>query len=140
MRFSVVAVLAAFVATAVAQLPDCATPCIAGADLDGCQATDNACLCKSKAFVNSTTTCITSSCQGDALTQAISVSQELCAKVGVTLSGTSTAPAASGTSSAAAGTTSAAASSASAKPNSASTQGFNAAAGLVALGLAALAL
>ncbi|KAH8827123.1 hypothetical protein DL96DRAFT_1233624 [Flagelloscypha sp. PMI_526] len=132
MRFSVVTILAAFVASAVAQLPDCATPCITGADLDGCQATDNACLCKSQKFVSSTTTCIMGACKGDNLTQAISVSQELCAKVGVTLSATSTAPAASGTS------TSAAASSASAKPNSASIQGFNAAAGLVALGLAAL--
>ncbi|KAF8177665.1 hypothetical protein BJ912DRAFT_674045 [Pholiota molesta] len=70
--------------------PDCANPCIASADLGSCGQTDTHCLCTSPAFVSGTTTCIEGACTGADLQKAISVSQGLCAAVGVTLSSTST--------------------------------------------------
>ncbi|KAF8237630.1 hypothetical protein L208DRAFT_1246381, partial [Tricholoma matsutake] len=57
----------------------CAASCIANANLQGCAATNNTCLCTNQAFVNGTTTCIEASCTGSDLTNAIAASQTLCA-------------------------------------------------------------
>ncbi|KAK0186516.1 hypothetical protein F5146DRAFT_133983 [Armillaria mellea] len=70
-------------------LPDCALPCITNVDYGSCSPSDNACLCKSATYVNTTTTCIESSCTGSDLTTAIATAQALCAEVGVTFSSTS---------------------------------------------------
>ncbi|KIJ98605.1 hypothetical protein K443DRAFT_9038 [Laccaria amethystina LaAM-08-1] len=92
MRFALITVaLAAASASASTLLgrqsiPACAGTCIANADLGGCSATDNTCLCKSSTFVTSTATCIESSCKGDDLDAAIAAAEQLCAAVGVTLS------------------------------------------------------
>lgn len=40
----------------------CSFPCLVGANTDGCAATDNACMCMSQAFLDSTTACIVQSC------------------------------------------------------------------------------
>ncbi|KAG1744817.1 hypothetical protein EDB19DRAFT_1874378 [Suillus lakei] len=96
MRFAVV-VLALSVAFSSAyaalmarqSLPNCAVPCLTNADFGNCSETDDNCLCHSQAFINSTTTCIQSSCSGSDLTNAEAASQQLCAAVGVTLTVTS---------------------------------------------------
>ncbi|KAG6840157.1 hypothetical protein C0991_008504, partial [Blastosporella zonata] len=76
------------------QIPSCADNCLFGSNvnLGGCSSTDNVCLCNSQVFVSTSTTCIESACSGKDLQTAISVAQQLCASVGVTL--TSSAPAA----------------------------------------------
>ncbi|KAI6145231.1 hypothetical protein BKA82DRAFT_4171290 [Pisolithus tinctorius] len=66
-------------------LPSCAEPCITNANLDGCSATDDTCLCNSQTFVNSATSCIESACTGSDLQQAEQFAQSLCLSVGVTL-------------------------------------------------------
>ncbi|KAF9452080.1 hypothetical protein P691DRAFT_772556 [Macrolepiota fuliginosa MF-IS2] len=155
MRFSVavaVATLASSVSASLVarQLPQCANSCIMSADLGGCQPTDNACLCKSQKFVNSTTTCIGTQCTGSDLQAALTAAQQLCAVVGVTLtsipsnfptggvaSSTGASPTTSGS---AAGTTPGSAAPASQTGNSASFNGISFMAGAAALGLAALAL
>lgn len=60
---------------------DCALPCITNVDYGSCSPSDNACLCKSATYVNTTTTCIESSCTGSDLTTAIATAQALCAEV-----------------------------------------------------------
>ncbi|GLB39625.1 putative CFEM domain containing protein [Lyophyllum shimeji] len=158
MRFSSLAVLAVAAASASAslvsrQLPSCALSCISGpnVDLGGCAANDNACLCKSQTFVEKSTACITSSCKGAELQQALSLAQQLCAAVGVTLSGTPTgAPTATATSPGGSGNSTvtshsgASGSTSTAPPtqtsNSARSNTAGALAGMAAFGLAALAL
>ncbi|KZT26073.1 hypothetical protein NEOLEDRAFT_267649 [Neolentinus lepideus HHB14362 ss-1] len=130
-------------------LPSCATSCLMNADTGTCGENDT-CLCRSQAFINSTTTCIQQSCTGSDLTNAEAAAQELCAAVGVTLSATSATASATAPASSASGspggsaTTSASASSASASQtgttSGAMTHGANMVAGLAAVGLAALAL
>ncbi|KAG2159469.1 uncharacterized protein EDB93DRAFT_1115887 [Suillus bovinus] len=92
MRFAVVvlplsvAVSSAFAALLTRQsLPSCAVPCLTNADFGNCSETDDNCLCHSEAFINSTTSCIQTSCTGSDLTNAEAASQSLCAAVGVTL-------------------------------------------------------
>ncbi|QRV84983.1 CFEM domain protein [Ceratobasidium sp. AG-Ba] len=136
MRASV-AVLA-FVAAASASvferqsIPSCAMQCMASADYGSCQPTDNACLCKSDTFVNSTYACIASTCKGNDLENAIAGARALCAASGVTLTQsipastaapTATSPAGSSSGSASATASSTAAPSSS--PNSASTLGVS---------------
>ncbi|THU85128.1 hypothetical protein K435DRAFT_783425 [Dendrothele bispora CBS 962.96] len=70
------------------QFPGCATSCLANADTGNCVASDNACLCRSQSFVDSTTQCIESSCSGNDLQTALTDAQMLCAAVGVTLTST----------------------------------------------------
>ncbi|TFK68139.1 hypothetical protein BDN72DRAFT_769779 [Pluteus cervinus] len=140
MRFSiaVAAIFGAVSASAVLlprQFPDCATACMANADPGSCQVTDNHCLCEDAAFVNSVTSCITSSCTGADLQTSLDGAQQLCAAVGVTLTST---PAASATPSGAASSGSAA--SPSASPNAGMSNTVNTVAGIVALGAAVLAL
>ncbi|KAH0578681.1 hypothetical protein H2248_003811 [Termitomyces sp. 'cryptogamus'] len=74
-------------------IPQCASACLFGpdVDLDGCSVTDNLCLCKSAPFISRSTSCIESACSGNDLQTALTVAQQLCASVGVTL--TSAAPA-----------------------------------------------
>ncbi|QRV99018.1 CFEM domain protein [Ceratobasidium sp. AG-Ba] len=142
MRASI-AVLA-FVAAASASvferqgIPACAMQCMATADYGSCQPTDNACLCKSDTFVNSTYICIASTCKGDDLDSAIAGARALCAASGVTLTQsipastgapTATSPAGSGSASATASSTAAPSSS----PNSASTFGVSGLGALAAL-------
>ncbi|EDR04189.1 uncharacterized protein LACBIDRAFT_304862 [Laccaria bicolor S238N-H82] len=175
MRFALVTVALAAASASASSLysrqniPACAGTCIASADLGGCSATDNACLCKSTAFVDSTAACIETACTGSDLQAAIAAAEALCAAVGVTLSGlptgSATTAAATGASSGSAAATtattpasskSAAASSHSAAASGSSTSssapaatssksagsisGVNAFAGMAAFGLAALAL
>jgi len=59
----------------------CAIPCTTSADLGTCQVTDYHCLCTSQTFVASVTKCLTSACSGDDLQKALTLSQQLCAKV-----------------------------------------------------------
>ncbi|KAI6112382.1 hypothetical protein EDD17DRAFT_1595822 [Pisolithus thermaeus] len=85
-------------------LPSCANPCITNANLGGCSATDDTCLCENQTFINSTTTCIESSCTGNDLQEAEQYAQSLCLAVGVTLTiatptPTSTSPTSSSSSS-----------------------------------------
>ncbi|KAK0475882.1 hypothetical protein IW261DRAFT_463189 [Armillaria novae-zelandiae] len=96
MRFSLTVLSALFVTAwgsmlldRQTSLPDCAIPCITNVDYGSCSPSDNACLCKSATYVNTTTTCIESSCTGSDLTTAIATAQALCAQVGVTFSSTS---------------------------------------------------
>ncbi|KAI6020106.1 hypothetical protein PISMIDRAFT_678658 [Pisolithus microcarpus 441] len=82
-------------------LPACAQTCITSANLGGCSATDDSCLCRNQSFVNAVTSCIESSCTGSDLQQAEEFAQSLCLAVGVTLTiSTSTATSASSASSA----------------------------------------
>lgn len=60
---------------------DCASSCLADADFDGCNSTDDTCLCKSSTFVNSVTSCIESSCSGNDLQTAEADAQQLCLAV-----------------------------------------------------------
>ncbi|KAG7440479.1 uncharacterized protein BT62DRAFT_938012 [Guyanagaster necrorhizus] len=62
-------------------LPACATSCITNVSYDNCSSSDNACLCKSETYVNTTLTCIESSCSGSDLTTAIETAEALCAEV-----------------------------------------------------------
>ncbi|KAH9934186.1 uncharacterized protein B0H18DRAFT_979865 [Fomitopsis serialis] len=119
------------------QFPSCAESCLADANFDGCNSSDDTCLCKSSAFVNSVTSCIQSSCTGNDLTTAESDAQQLCLAVGVTLASSG----ASATSTSPSSSTSSAASSASATSASsgARTHGVNALAGLAAVGAVAFA-
>jgi len=59
----------------------CAVTCLANGDFGSCSQQDNACLCKSQAFVNSTTVCIEKDCQGDDLKNAEAYSQAICEAV-----------------------------------------------------------
>lgn len=51
------------------------------ADFDGCNSSDDTCLCNSSTFVNSVTSCIESSCSGNDLATAESDAQQLCLAV-----------------------------------------------------------
>lgn len=91
MRFSaVVAFLGAAASVSAStivsrQLPDCAMTCLTSAPTGTCSATDNACLCRNEEFIAAATTCISTTCQGDDLTTALTVAQAMCANEGVTL-------------------------------------------------------
>ncbi|KAF8607390.1 hypothetical protein BDV93DRAFT_520269 [Ceratobasidium sp. AG-I] len=74
------------------QFPSCAMDCITRADTGTCDATDNTCLCNSPAFVDSTYSCIASTCTGEDLQTAVDGAKALCAAAGVSL--TQTLPAA----------------------------------------------
>ncbi|KIJ93339.1 hypothetical protein K443DRAFT_112214, partial [Laccaria amethystina LaAM-08-1] len=67
-------------------IPACLSTCLANADLGGCVATDNACLCKSQVFVTGVATCVYQACTGADLTAAFNDAEQLCLAVGVTLS------------------------------------------------------
>ncbi|KAG6815309.1 hypothetical protein H0H93_010284 [Arthromyces matolae] len=109
MRFTVTAVLALFASSASAgliarQFPSCADDCVMGDNVNygGCSSTDNVCLCKSETFVSASTACIEAACSGSDLQTALSISRELCASVGVTLTSTFEASTAADSSTAAA--------------------------------------
>ncbi|KNZ79256.1 hypothetical protein J132_03731 [Termitomyces sp. J132] len=136
-------------------IPQCASACLFGpdVDLDGCSVTDNLCLCKSAPFISRSTSCIESACSGNDLQTALTVAQQLCASVGVTL--TSAAPASTSagagnnsldakptSSSTPSSATSASASAPATTSNAATLNSLNpnALVGLAAVGLAALAL
>ncbi|KAH9474500.1 hypothetical protein JR316_0012960 [Psilocybe cubensis] len=163
MQFSTFAILFGAAATASATalnsnvfsrqsgLPNCAVPCALNADYDGCSPTDNHCLCTSSKFVDSTTTCVMSSCTGQDLQDALSFSQGVCLKVGVTLTSSaasSTSATSSSTASSSSATSTSPTTSGSSPNSSPSTNtsgashihGANAFVGLVAAGLVALAL
>ena len=59
----------------------CATSCITNANLDGCSATDDVCLCNDQTFVNSVTNCIVNACTGADLANAVATAEALCAAV-----------------------------------------------------------
>ncbi|KAH7883104.1 hypothetical protein F5I97DRAFT_1930688 [Phlebopus sp. FC_14] len=79
-------------------LPNCAAPCLANANYGGCAQDDDTCLCHNQSFVNSTTSCIESSCSGSDLAEAESFAQQLCLAVGVTLTASTPAPTATSSS------------------------------------------
>ncbi|KAL0572727.1 hypothetical protein V5O48_009227 [Marasmius crinis-equi] len=83
--FTIATVLAALTGLASAQFPNCAAECITKADTGSC-GSDNACLCRSDAFVKSTGDCFIASCKGDDLQNAFKFSQGLCVAAGVTSS------------------------------------------------------
>ncbi|CAE6537725.1 unnamed protein product [Rhizoctonia solani] len=106
MRVSIVLAALAAVASASSigkrQIPSCALTCMTSANTGSCSSTDNTCLCKSTAFVDSTYNCIASTCKGDDLTNAVAAARALCVAAGVTL--TQTMPAATGGTATATGT------------------------------------
>jgi len=123
----------AFAALVVRQsLPNCAEQCLASADYGNCSSTDDTCLCNSSAFINSTTTCIQSSCTGSDLTTAEAASQALCAAVGVTLTATSASSTAS-----ASGTSTSSAKASATSSSAASSNGVNMLTGAAALAILA---
>ncbi|OCH90486.1 hypothetical protein OBBRIDRAFT_834981 [Obba rivulosa] len=145
------------------QFPDCAENCLVDADFGSCSQTDDVCLCNSASFVNSVTSCITSSCSGSDLTTAESEAVGLCAAVGVNVStvvasstaapastssgasAASSAPAASSTGGSSSGSSAPSTSASASAPtasttNGATAHGMNALAGLVAVGAAAFVL
>ncbi|KAL5497798.1 hypothetical protein ACEPAH_2729 [Sanghuangporus vaninii] len=63
----------------------CVSTCIANADLDGCSATDNVCLCKSQAFIDSIETCFDRECEAQDLENARVFVEATCEAVGVTI-------------------------------------------------------
>ncbi|KZT64997.1 hypothetical protein DAEQUDRAFT_731978 [Daedalea quercina L-15889] len=140
--FALTVVVLSAIATAQAsyllkrQFPSCASTCLEDADFDGCDESDDTCLCKSSVFVNSVTSCIESSCTGSDLTTAEEDAQQLCLAVGVTLtasvSGASATSASSTASSSAASTTQ--------TTSGARSNGVNALAGLAVVGAVAFAL
>ncbi|EIW79793.1 hypothetical protein CONPUDRAFT_26321, partial [Coniophora puteana RWD-64-598 SS2] len=74
-------VLVAFGSThafSCSNLPACATNCLASADMGDCQEGDDTCLCNNQAFINSTTSCIQSTCTGQDLQTAEYDAQQLC--------------------------------------------------------------
>ncbi|KIK02556.1 hypothetical protein K443DRAFT_515923 [Laccaria amethystina LaAM-08-1] len=147
-------------------IPACAGKCIASANLGGCAATDNACLCRSQAFLSTAIPCVEMTCTGSDLAEAKNAAEQLCLAVGVTLTavlGSATAAAsetgasstASGSaaavttpapsssiaaSSAGSSTSSSAPAATSSSKSAGSIVGVNAFAGMAAFGLAALAL
>ncbi|KAH7926880.1 hypothetical protein BV22DRAFT_1111399 [Leucogyrophana mollusca] len=134
MRFTFALVaLSAAVSTASAAvvarqgLPNCAVPCLTDANFGGCAPDDDTCLCNNQTFIQSSTSCIQSSCTGSDLTNAESAAQQLCLAVGVTLSST---PAATGSTSPSAASSAAAAPSPSG--NGAASKRINALAGAAA--------
>ncbi|KAL5478523.1 hypothetical protein ACEPAI_2707 [Sanghuangporus weigelae] len=151
MRFAVALLFAGFASASLYQrqtVPQCALTCIANADLGGCSATDNNCLCNNPQFVSSTASCIESSCTGDDLNNAIGFAQQTCEAVGVTLTDTSAGSATgSATSSGASATTTSPSSSGSASGSASSPSSTSGARqtsvpilAAVGLGLAAFAL
>ncbi|KIO16739.1 hypothetical protein M407DRAFT_85663, partial [Tulasnella calospora MUT 4182] len=56
----------------------CGIPCLTNADAGTCSPTDNTCLCKSDAYLRSTTSCIQSSCSAADLATAAGLAQQLC--------------------------------------------------------------
>ncbi|KAI0725952.1 hypothetical protein C8Q72DRAFT_561698 [Fomitopsis betulina] len=90
------------------QFPNCASSCLVDADFDGCNSSDDTCLCNSSTFVNSVTSCIESSCSGNDLATAESDAQQLCLAVGVTLATSASATGSSSASHSASSTSSSA--------------------------------
>ncbi|THH06262.1 hypothetical protein EW145_g4218 [Phellinidium pouzarii] len=146
MRFPVALLFASAASAAFvsrASVPQCAIACIQTANLDGCSSSDDVCLCSNAAFVNSTTSCIESTCSGSDLAAAEAFAQENCGAVGITLSSsspTSVPSSGSATSSSAASTVT----STSAASSTSSTSGAGATniplLAVAALGFAAFAL
>ncbi|KAF1921191.1 hypothetical protein BDU57DRAFT_534896 [Ampelomyces quisqualis] len=110
MRFTTSAIVAfatsfAFVAAQdLSNVPSCAIPCFANAiQGSGCSLTDVKCQCTtgSQAITDSLLQCTPSRCSADDLAKLAPAVSNLCAAVGVTLSGVGTAPPTSGASSAA---------------------------------------
>ncbi|KAH7337450.1 hypothetical protein B0J17DRAFT_663026 [Rhizoctonia solani] len=101
MRASIIVAALAAVASATTlnrrQYPSCAMSCIQNANIGTCSPTDNTCMCKSQAFIESTAACVNKSCSGDDLDKANEISRALCLAAGVTLSETATPSATSPT-------------------------------------------
>lgn len=68
----------------VQQLPKCAIPCFEkGAEAASCQTTDFACLCgdgKDK-FISSASTCVLGDCEGENLSDIVSLATQICTSV-----------------------------------------------------------
>lgn len=64
--------------------PDCAMPCVTGANPGSCSATDNACMCSSAPFCNTMNLCFKNSCSHADWVTAYNYSNSLCSSAGVT--------------------------------------------------------
>ncbi|KAH9981934.1 hypothetical protein BJV77DRAFT_335447 [Russula vinacea] len=107
--------------------PACAQGCLANATSTKCQPGEVHCLCLDTAFINMTTTCFDSSCNGTDLQSAENAARQNCALAGVTLTSSGgPSPTASSTSTS--------------KSNGADSTMVNIMGGAAALGLAVLAL
>ncbi|KAB5592968.1 hypothetical protein CTheo_3603 [Ceratobasidium theobromae] len=106
MRVSIVLAALATVASASGylgkrQIPDCALKCMTSASTGSCSPTDNTCLCKSEAFVDTIYNCFYASCSASEFETATAAARALCSAAGVTLTSTpvitatATAPASS---------------------------------------------
>ncbi|KAG8988720.1 hypothetical protein FRB94_000435 [Tulasnella sp. JGI-2019a] len=94
MRFSTifVAIVAASVASAASlhfkrqgAWPACTNGCFPTGPVGNCQLTDNACLCTSGTYVQSTNACFTNNCSGSDLATATGMAQSICQSNGVTM-------------------------------------------------------
>ncbi|KAG9226958.1 hypothetical protein CCMSSC00406_0003369 [Pleurotus cornucopiae] len=149
--------LFAFSLVARAQdLPSCALTCLSSTSGSSCSQSDIPCLCRDNAFISSTAQCILTACPADQVAAATQAAQGLCGAAGVSVSIPSVAPSSSGSSSVSGSVTPTAptasvsvtgtpsTTSSGAAPaqtsNGAVSQSVNAVAGMVAFGLAALAL
>ncbi|KAH7268696.1 hypothetical protein MRS44_011033 [Fusarium solani] len=82
------AVLASAGALAQSPLPSCAQTCALNIlASSGCAATDVACVCKSKVFVEGYTTCVTKDCSPEDAAKAEQYGVQLCGSAGVSVSG-----------------------------------------------------
>ncbi|KAJ7720821.1 hypothetical protein B0H16DRAFT_1738654 [Mycena metata] len=138
MRFSIVATLSLFAASAsasilsVRQFPACSNNCFAHPNLGACQAGENSCLCKDNTFVTTMFQCIQAACTGADLANAIADAASLCAAAGVVLPSASAAEVAATASLSASGS-----SATQTAPSSASTAGNNSASGASSSGTGA---
>ena len=57
--------------------------CISDADLGGCAATDNVCLCESQVFIDSIEACLDETCSAQDLEDAREFIESVCDSVGV---------------------------------------------------------
>ncbi|KAM6530294.1 hypothetical protein FALCPG4_008420 [Fusarium falciforme] len=84
----ITAVLASAGALAQSSLPACAQTCaLDSLASSGCSSTDIACVCKSRAFIESYTSCVATSCNAEDAAKAAQFGVQQCGSAGVSVSG-----------------------------------------------------
>ncbi|GAB7340088.1 hypothetical protein MBLNU457_6579t1 [Dothideomycetes sp. NU457] len=84
--FSLVATIALASAQSMTDFPACAVPCVTkGLTSTTCEQTDISCICKAQSFMQTTQTCVSSSCSDADMQKAIQMATALCAGQGVTI-------------------------------------------------------
>ncbi|OAL53316.1 hypothetical protein IQ07DRAFT_585261 [Pyrenochaeta sp. DS3sAY3a] len=96
MRFSIVAAVAAFSSTVLAQnlldqIPKCAQDCF-GNSLGTCRTTDIACICGNKEVINSVSCCVFATCPQSDIQSTIDFAVNLCKIVNIEVSTTPDCP------------------------------------------------